>query len=353
MSILEDLYQGLHAYLPGVIAALLVLAVLFTAHRLLLGRHPNLGAEARLPRQLALLGLSLAGLLLVLLLFPMSDTTRGQVLSLFGIVLTGVIALSSTTFVANVMAGLMLRVIHSFSPGDFLRVGEQFGRVTERGLMHTEIQTEERDLTTLPNLYLVTHPVTVVHGSGTIIAATVSLGYDVARTQVEDLLKQAAAEVGLEEPFVRVEELGDYAVVYRVAGFLPEVKQLLTRRSNLRKAMMDVLHGAGIEIVSPSFMNQRQLPENRRFIPPQPVVETPPETTEAPEEIIFDKAEEAEQKEHARQELAEVEKEIDELKAEEKTVGEALRPGLERRLSDAERRRETLLRQLGEDDAEA
>ena len=37
-----------------------------------------------------------------------------------------------------------------------------FGRVTERGLFHTEIQTEDRDLVTLPNLYLVTNPVKVV-----------------------------------------------------------------------------------------------------------------------------------------------------------------------------------------------
>jgi len=352
MSLLTDLYQDLHPYLAALLIGLLLAFVLAGAYRLLLGRHPGLGAEARLPRQLALLALTLASVLLVLLLFPMSETTRGQVLSLFGIVLTAVIALSSTTFVANVMAGLMLRVIHSFSPGDFLRVGEQFGRVTDRGLMHTEIQTEERNLTTLPNLYLVNHPVSVIHGSGTVIDATVSLGYDVPRRQVEELLKQAAVEIELEEPFVRVESLGDYAVVYRIAGFLPEVKQLLTRRSNLRKAMLDVLHGAGIEIVSPSFMNQRQLPENRRFIPPQPAVEQPPAAEEAPEEMIFDKAEEAEQKERARQALEEVEAKIASLKSEEKNAEEAQRPVIQRQLAEAERCRDELKRQLGGDEPE-
>ena len=30
-----------------------------------------------------------------------------------------------------------------FHPGDFIRIGEQFGRVTEKGLLHTEIQSEE------------------------------------------------------------------------------------------------------------------------------------------------------------------------------------------------------------------
>ena len=51
--------------------------------------------------------------------------------------------------------------------GDFISAGDQFGRVTERGLFHTEIQTETRDLTTVPNLFLVTHPVTTVRSSGT------------------------------------------------------------------------------------------------------------------------------------------------------------------------------------------
>ena len=63
----------------------------------------------------------------------MGDTSRGQLLALLGLALTAVIALSSTTFVANAMAGLMLRSVKSFRPGDFIRVGEQSGRVTERG----------------------------------------------------------------------------------------------------------------------------------------------------------------------------------------------------------------------------
>ena len=78
------------------------------------------------------------------------------------------------------MAGLMLQVAKSFSPGDFVRVGEYFGRVTERGLFHVEKQTEDRDLTTLPNLHLATNSITVVHSAGTIVSAELSLGYDVS-----------------------------------------------------------------------------------------------------------------------------------------------------------------------------
>jgi small conductance mechanosensitive channel len=119
--------------------------------------------------------ISLAIVVLVVVL-PISDETQGQILSLLGVVLTAVIALSSTTFVANAMAGVMLHLTEPFRPGDYLRVKQEFGRVTKRSLVHTQIQTEWRDITTLPNLLLVNNPVTVMHRDGTIISAEVSIG---------------------------------------------------------------------------------------------------------------------------------------------------------------------------------
>jgi small conductance mechanosensitive channel len=322
MDLLAELYAHLATYLPVLVAAAFVTLVLWLARRLLLGRQLQLGAEARLPRQLLMLVLSALGLLLLVLLFPMSETTRGQVLSLLGVVITAVIALSSTTFVANAMAGLMLRMMKTFRPGDFIRIGEQLGRVSERGLFHTEIQTEDRDLTTFPNLYLVTNPVTVVHGSGTIISATLSLGYDIPRTRIEELLKQAALEAELQEPFVQVRGLGDFSVSYRVAGFLPEVKQLLTSKSNLHKKILDVLHEAGIEIVSPTFMNQRQLPETAKIIPTAAPAEPEAEVEAAPEEMIFDKAEEAAEQEALRDEHARLTQQLKDLTEEKKSASD-------------------------------
>ena len=103
-------------------------------------------------------------------------------------------------------------MIKSFRPGDFIHIGDRFGRVTERGLFHTEIQTEDRDLVTFPNLHLVTNPVSVVHSTGTIISATLSLGYDIAHAELEPLMKRAAEQAGLQEPFVLINELGDFSV---------------------------------------------------------------------------------------------------------------------------------------------
>ncbi len=229
------------ALLIGGLGGLLGLRVLFRS------RAVTKLVGARWSGQLVLLVLTAALAIAVVLTLPVGDSTREQLLGLFGIVLTGAIGLSSTTFLGNALAGLMLRALNNYRPGDFLRVGEHFGRVSEQGLLHTEVQTEDGDLTTLPNLYVITNPVTVVREKGTIVSATVSLGYDVHRATAERHLLDAARAAELRDPFVQVVDLGDFAVGYRVAGFLEDVSKLVSRRSRLRCAMLDALHGAAVE----------------------------------------------------------------------------------------------------------
>ncbi|MGB5687552.1 MAG: mechanosensitive ion channel family protein [Candidatus Electrothrix sp.] len=228
----------------------------------------------------------------IILRFSPDKGTSEILLTFFGIIISATIAISSTTFISNFMAGIMLSSISRFRPGNFLSVGKYFGKVTVRGLLHTEIQTEDSDLTTLPNLYLLTNPCKVVRKEKTVISATVSLGYDVPHAQVKNLLTKAAAEVPLEEPFVQVAHLGDYSVEYRVAGILKNVKKFLATRSKLRENILDALHHAEIEIVSPTFMFTRTLSPKKQIIP---------ETDEqhsiddlAMDSVIFDKADEAE-----------------------------------------------------------
>jgi len=307
-------FTEIREYIPLLLSLAIASVIIYFANRFLLRGKKLLSQESRLARQGIIIVLAIASVIFVLLNIPMAVETRGQILSLLGILLTGVIAFSSSSFISNIMGGLMLRFIRSFRAGDFLSVNEQFGRVTEIGLMHTEIQTEDRDLITFPNLYLITNPVKVVRASGTIISATLSLGYENEHSHIEELLKEAAIKSGLEEPYVRVIDLGDFSVSYRIAGMLKEVKLLLTARSNLRKEVLDSLHGARIEIVSPNFMNQRPLKDGALVIPESVRKENPPQKEDSPEDIIFDKAEEAEGKINLKNKHEETSRLIDEKK---------------------------------------
>ncbi|MCV6604453.1 MAG: mechanosensitive ion channel family protein [Porticoccaceae bacterium] len=299
-SVLDQLKELL---LPLSLIATVLLG-LWVCHWLLL-RRSGVDASNHMARQLSFLLLVAVAIVLIILALPVPHETRNQLLSLLGLVLTGVIAFSSTTFVANIMAGLMLRAVRSFRTGDFIRVADHFGRVTERGLFHIEIQSEERDLITLPNLYVASNPAKVVHSSGTIVTCDLSLGYDVPHYKIVPLLKQAATQAGLQEPFVHVRELGDFAISYRICGFYEEVKQLLSKRSELRIQVLDNLHGAGIEIVSPTFMNQRQVNGDNFIAPPQRAKNTDLSNANA-ETMMFDKAERAEKLEALEKELAEL-----------------------------------------------
>ncbi len=248
----------------------------------------------RFRNQLIMTGALFIGLLTIILGLPIETTTRGQLLTLIGIILSIGISLSSSTILSNAMAGIMLKTVRNFHSGDFVTVEDYFGRVTERGLFHTEIQTPDRDLVTLPNIYLASNPVTVIRSSGTIVSATVSLGYDLPQTTIKKLLLQAAESIELQDPFVQVLELGDFSVLYRVAGLLQEPKKLLAFRSRLRSAILETMHQGGVEIVSPHFRNIRQFEPQKAFIPAP--VRTPKEKTTdaAPVDVVFDKAEVAE-----------------------------------------------------------
>lgn len=299
MQLFHSLFEASKDLIPLGVTFIVVLVVLVSAHYLLNRRYGGT-LDFRFRFQLFMLVVSFLGLIAILLALPLSEGTKGQLLGLIGILLSGVLALSATTFVGNIMAGLMLRVMRNFRPGDFIRVGEHFGRVSELELFHVEVQTESRDLTTLPNLYLATTPVKVTRSSGTLVTADISLGYDVLHGTVTALLQKAASDAGLEEPFVHILELGNSAISYRVSGLLTEVKNLLTTRSRLKQMILDTLHADGIEIVSPNFMNQRVLPLDQQVVPVVDPVQTRDASAATMEAIAFDKADEAESLEKLR-----------------------------------------------------
>ena len=336
-------------YMPAMLGLAGSFLFLWLMNWVLLARYENLGAQAKLPRQLVMLGLTVAALLMLIILFPMTESTRGQVITLLSVVITGVIALSSTSFVANVMAGLMLHVVKSFNPGDFIRVGERMGRVTERGLFHVEIQTEDRDLTTLPNWHLATNPVTVVRSTGTIVSADLSLGYDISHTKIEESLKQAVNQAGLQDAFVLIISLNDYSIAYRAAGFLSEVKNLITARSNLKKCVLDVLHEHDIEIVSPTFMNQRLLTPDKKTIPDDDKLSGHPSVTNdvtPAEEIIFDKAELAAESETLRGEIDKLNDKVIELTQSKKDLIKDERKAVDSDIEIIERKMEKISAEL-------
>ncbi len=278
-------------FLPLIGVVLGSIIILGAAHYLLLARRQDLGSEAKLPRQLTLLVMTIISVILVIMVSPVSEPTRNQVLSLFGILMSGVLAISSTSFVTNFMAALMLRITRPFNVGDFITVENHFGKVSERGLFDTEIQTENRELIAIPNATFIQKPVSVMRKSGVVVTTEVSLGYDESHTTLEPLMIETAIAADLSDPFVLVTDLGDFAVTYRVCGLLKDVDNILTARSRLNRSLLDCLHDSGVEVVSPNVTRHITHDPTHRILPEAITPVTKIEETSA-EAIVFDKARE-------------------------------------------------------------
>jgi len=317
------------SYIPLLVALPTALVVLAIGHYVLLARHKDLGSEARLPRQLALLILTLLSMVLVIVVAPIHESTRNQILGLLGIVLSGVVALSAAPFVTNFMAAVMLRATRPFAVGNFIRVGDLYGKVTERGLFDTEIQTEERELVAIPNATFINQSVTVVRSSGVIISTKVSLGYETGNDTAEPLMLEAAAKAGLEGPYVHIVELGDFSISYKVCGLLTDVESVLTARSELNRQLLNTLHQAGVEVASPTITRHITQSEDIRILPERttPVAE---ENRVKAEEIVFDKAREIERLSALTKDLQQQLEDIDRSKSGAASQKASLEQSLER-----------------------
>jgi small-conductance mechanosensitive channel len=316
---------------------IIIIALAFIINKWLFNRLK--WGKGTITGQLISVIIALIGALAVTITLPIDQSIKGQIISLIGLVLSAAIALSSTTIIGNALAGLMNSSIQNFKLGDFVRIENNFGRVTKKGLFRTEIQTEDRNLTSLPNLYIASHPLKIVRDSGTIISTTVSLGYDLNRSDVEKILLTAANEAGLTEQFVYIANLGDFSVTYKINGLLTDTKKYFTTSSLLNAKVMDNLHKAGIEIVSPDFMNQRQVNE-AKFIPKITKPEKSDHTEKLPEEIVFDKAIEADKIEEKSQSLEKIENQITELK--QSLKGSEDKDKINERINNLEKYREKL-----------
>jgi len=242
------------------------------------------------------------GLLIFILSFPIDKTLKGQILSFLAIVVSAGIALSSTTVLGNLIAGIMNNSMNRFRNGDLIKIGDLQGRVTKKSIFHTEIQLEDSNFITIPNLYIATNPVKLTRKTDTVISTSVSLGYDISRITIEDSLKEAAILTGLTDPYVYITNLGDYSVSYKIHGFLEDSSKYFSTSSLLNANVMDVLHKRKIEIISPTFMNQINA-NDKVFIPTEIIKNKISKEGKKPEDLIFDEAIKSEKNEKNKDKL--------------------------------------------------
>jgi small-conductance mechanosensitive channel len=192
------------------------------------------------------------------------------------------ISLGSSSIVGQGASGLILMYSRSLRRGEYVRIGEQEGTVTEVGLFMTKLRTGLGEEVCLPSAMILGAATKnfsrVVEGVGYIVDTNVSIGYDTPWRQVDAMLLEAARRtygiLPAPRPQVFQTSLSDFYPVYRL------VCQAVPETPRLRAEVLDALHGNiqdvfnehGVQIMSPHYMmdpaTSKVVPPEKWFTPP-------------------------------------------------------------------------------------
>jgi small-conductance mechanosensitive channel len=270
---LEFAFQSLLDYVPKaffILAAALIAAVVLRILRLAFGRvesgfirFDSFPADWALPTYKIVRFLVLAFAAVVIWPYlPGSQSEAFKGISLFVGVL---ISLSSSSALANLIAGVILTYTRAFKNGDRIIVAASEGTVLERTLLVTRLRNVRNVVITVPNAKLLSEPIQNLGGSSEqaplMLSARVGIGYDAPWAKVHALLLEAlqgqAGVLADPPPKVWQRSLDDFSVLYELCWHSDRPRELESVQSAVHASIQDRFAAAGIEIMTPHYRAER------------------------------------------------------------------------------------------------
>lgn len=289
LNLLRYLLHGILQAIPGIAIAITIFLIargISGFSRRMLERMARPGTLKWLTEEtlqpttrLTSLAIWLFALVMAYPYLPGSGTDAFKGLS---VLLGLMISLGASSVVGQAAAGLILTYSRTLKVGEYVRMGDNEGTVTEVGMFNTTIRTGLGEVLTLPNS-MITGSVTrnysrSVQGRGYIVDTVVTIGYDTPWRQVEAMLVEAArrTEGILSDPKPRVFQTGlsDFYPEYRlVAQAVPsEPRPRAELLSLLHANIQDVFNEYGVQIMSPHYLGdpaqEKWVPKERWFAYP-------------------------------------------------------------------------------------
>ena len=143
-------------------------------------------------------------------------------------ILTVIVGLALQDLLGNLFAGVALNVEKTFSRGDWVRIGDHIGVVSEVSWRATKIKTIEQDLVIIPNSVVSKSVIMNFSVPSKLDVLTLAMGaaYDAAPGKVKQVLLQACHKArGVRkrpEPIVRVTGYGDFAINYELRVWIDQ-----------------------------------------------------------------------------------------------------------------------------------
>ncbi len=220
---------------------------------------------ARATRRIAGLMIWIAGIIIAYPYIPGSDSPAFKGI---GVLLGLMVSIGSSGFVNQLMSGFVVLYSGAVRSGEFVRVGEIEGTVSEIGLLSTRVRTARREFVSVPNAVLIsreTFNFTRRDAEGLCEFSTaVTIGYDAPWRRVHELLLGAAARTrGIRDqppPRVLQTALSDFYVEYELRFVPADPSHKGQVLSDLHQQIQDGFHDAGLQIMSPHFESQPDQP---------------------------------------------------------------------------------------------
>ena len=208
------------------------------------------------------------GLVVAYPYLPGSQTDAFKGISVFlGLMIT----FGSSGIVNQIMSGFMVTFSRALRVGDFVRIGDVEGTVTQLGVLSTKVKTVRREEVTIPNAVVVAHTTTDYSrfaADGVYTSTAVTIGYDAPWRQVHALLLMAAERTpGLRrepKPAVIQASLQDFYVQYAVLVCLERQDAKMLTLNVLHANIQDLFNEYGVQIMSP---NYEQDPDAPKVVP--------------------------------------------------------------------------------------
>jgi len=277
-----NVLSGVVGYLPNLVYIALFLAVGWAAQGLnrIFFRAVRAGA-IQLPgffpdwsRTTSLIVTLFISALVAVAIYPYLPGAGSSAFQSIGLLLGAMISLGSGSSVANAISGIVLTYMRPFQAGDFVRIADVTGTVTERGLLAVKLVTIRNEHVTLASSTVLGSQIlnysAEARQSGVAIRTSVTIGYDTPWRKVHELLLAAAGKTaGVRRepaPWVIQSELHDFYVRYEVDGYVDDPARQHFILSELNQNVQDVFFAAGVEILSPHYAQLRD--GSRPAIPP-------------------------------------------------------------------------------------
>jgi small-conductance mechanosensitive channel len=266
---LAELWQGFVTFLPELAFLVVVALVVWALVRLVslffrevehgVVRIPSFEPEwaAFTGRMISFL-LIIVGLIIGFTSLPFSQLPVFQGISAF---LALLLTLSSSSAIANIIAGIILTYTGAFQLGDIVQIQATLGEVVGKYLLTTRLRTFKNELVSVPNSLVLSNSVTnysrMARENGLTLHTTVTIGYDVPWQKVHELLIAAALDCEDMEktptPFVLQTALNDYNVAYELNAFTKKPEIMPRLYSTLHQNIQRRFNDAGVEIMSPAY----------------------------------------------------------------------------------------------------